>query len=181
MKPHTESRTSRALAARTALLLGVLLAGTAPADSSTPKFTMNVIKDAPFGADILDGDYADAIDGIDLERRGKVQRFFAANNLCVALVKAGKLVAAADACDLAVDTIRGTLDVRSRGLQRIDAEAVYRRYLAIGLSNRGVMRAVAGDSQGARDDFAAALDLGVSMPSAKINIARLDDTAAGGA
>jgi hypothetical protein len=151
----------------------VILSGTVSAEADDPSFTMNAIEDAASGRTILAGRYATAIDRIDVTRGSAVSRFFAANNLCVAQVKAGEIGGAAESCELAVAAIRGTLGGLPPGRRSASLELAYRKYLAIALSNRGVLHAVAGKPSRARADFAEAADLETPIRSPEGNLARL--------
>lgn len=162
-----------------ALLAAVLLSGTARAGTDDPVFTMNAIQDAASGKAILAGRYAAAIDRIDVTRGSAINRFFAANNLCVAQVKAGELAAAAESCDLAVASIRSAMDGLRSGLHYAPRELAYRKFLAIALSNRGVLHAVAGDPSLAHADFADAANLETPARSPEVNLARLASAAGG--
>lgn len=173
MKTICKRRCSIIAAEATALLVAVLLSGVARAEAQDPYFTMNVITNAAAGKSVLAGRYAAAIDKIDVARGGTISRFFAANNLCVAQVKSGELAGAAQSCDLAVTAIREAVEGLRPGRHSAPLEFAYRRYLAIALSNRGVVRAVTGRPVLARADFAEAMNLGTRVRSPEINLVRL--------
>ena len=97
------------------------------------------------------------------------QRFFASNNLCVAYTKSGDLDSAKLACDEAVRLAPTEETVAMRSTATID-----RRYRALALSNRGVLRALAGEDASAREDFEAAINLKGGLSAPERNLAYLE-------
>ena len=159
-----------------ALLLAQLYAAPeADAHDRGNAFHMTVISDAVFGNRVRNGDYADAIAGITAaDVRGR-DRFFASTNLCVALTKTGKLERAGDACEEAVRL--APADRASTKDAHSARSAIDRRYRALALSNRGVLRAIAGDESLAREDFESALDLRGGLSAPARNLAYLQNRA----
>ena len=163
--------------ARSALpLIGALslalVSGTTMADSKDPKFTMTVFEDAPQGARIVAGKYVQAIDKIEA-RGAKNDAIRVETNLCVAYVKAGDVAAAEKSCDAAITAVTGQKRFTRYAMGAESANDARRRYLAIALSNRGVIKAVKGDFESARKDFDEALQLNTRLAAAKINLQRL--------
>lgn len=159
------------------LLAAVVLSGATRAEAGDAPFTMNAIEDAPSGRAILAGRYSAAIDKIDATRGSAISRFYAANNLCVAQVMAGERADAVESCELAVTAIREALDSLHPGLDGAVREFAYRKYLAIALSNRGVLHAVTGRPALARADFDEAAELEAGVRSPELNLARLASAA----
>lgn len=158
---------------------GVLLAATlqfpstqlARADDSQPGFVMTVIADRARGDQVMSGDYVAAIAGITSPKARHWDSFAVSNNLCVAYTKLNDLASADQACADALLTSRETPG-EWNGSQRKRGDR------AVALSNRGVIRAVSGDAEGARSDFERARELNEGLAAAAQNLARLDrDTA----
>jgi len=146
------------------LLCGLSIAlASAPAwsDTDKAKYTMAVMSETAYGARIMAGNYAQAIEKIN-QKAGRYDAFSKGTNLCVAYTKSGELDLAEAACEAAV-IAAGSQD----------------RNLAIALSNRGVLHAVKGQSEQAREDFDAALALDTSLSAPKVNLARLGNEETG--
>ena len=123
------------------------------------KFAMTVIRDAAHGAKIVAGNYGGAIERLADGRYRSSEKFFAANNLCVAYTMTSRFDAAEESCSTAVEMIQ-----RDR---LTDESSIAARYHAIALSNRGVLRAMSGEGEMAREDFEAAraLRAGMALPT----------------
>ncbi len=123
------------------------------------KFAMTVIRDAAHGAKIVAGNYGGAIERLADGRYRSSEKFFAANNLCVAYTMTSRFDAAKESCSTAVEMMQ-----RDR---LTDASTIAARYYAIALSNRGVLRAMNGEGEMAREDFEAASKLraGMAVPT----------------
>lgn len=155
-----------------------LLASTASAETE-PKYTLNVISDAAAGHEILAGRYEEAIATLDPDSGGAADRFFAANNLCVALIKAAEFDSASKTCDLAIELVDKRVFAGRSVLYGAYSDGTYKKYLAMALSNRGVLRALMGDTALALEDFVAAAELDTRVPSPEINMARLEISMSG--
>lgn len=153
--------------------LSITLACTpAWSDPGTLKYTMTVLRDTAYGVKIMEQDYEQAIDKIN-QRSGRYDKFSKGTNLCVAYTKSGELDLADEACNAAVVAASNAkLDRPSGAFSNAVYEARLRN-LAIALSNRGVLHAVTGKSEKARDDFDAALALETRLAAPKVNLARL--------
>lgn len=147
--------------------------GNAWAAPAAPAYTMTVISDDAQGHKIVSGDYKQAIDTINASR-SRFNQVSRTTNLCVAYTKSGELDMAAEACDAAILSIKN--DNYSYGLaDRVNLQSgAYRRSLAMALSNRGVLRAINGEVELAREDFLQALDLRAGIAAPSVNLARLE-------
>lgn len=150
---------------------GLLLAGTVARAGDIPDhYALTVVADREHGARVLDGDYDRAIRALG----SGLKRFpFAhATNLCVALAMSGERERAEEACGVAL--LRGEQAARSaRGPNRAER---YREW-AIALSNHGVLQALAGNPEGAREDFRVAVEVGADTGIPARNLARLESGA----
>lgn len=143
---------------KTALALVIVLAtGSAIAEPARDSFNMIVISNQAYGEALIAGNYDAAIKSLTGKYKRRRESFAASNNLCVAYVKAGNTEQAEPACDAAVK--------KSRLKPREDR--------AIALSNRGVLRALAGDPFGALYDLQAATRLETRARVAEQNLDRL--------
>lgn len=162
------------------LLCGLSLAfACVPAwsDSSDPKYTMTVFTETAHGTKVVAGKYEQAIDNIT-RKSGKVDDFYKGTNLCVAYAKAGELELAEEACDAAVAAASKAKMRRSGNALASTMHHARNVNLAVALSNRGVLYAVRGDTDRAREEFDAALAVNSQLTAAKVNLARLgSDTA----
>ena len=147
--------------------------GTATADVVESPYTVGVISDAAQGRQVLQGKYEEAIRNIKPSQRGAYARYYAANNLCVAYVMTRNIDAAATACNDAITAIQGIVDRQPRSAKRSDIVRTQRKFLAMALSNRGVLSAISGDEESARKDFTQALALAARLPAPASNMARL--------
>ncbi len=139
-----------------------------------PAYTMTTIIDSAYGEQVVAGNYEQAIENISTAGSSE-DPFYKATNLCVAYTKIGNLVDAASACDAAVEHAQ-KMDVDRHGsFSKRFMVATSRTYLALSLTNRGVLRAVTGDVALAHKDFVHALDTKGNSKVAKINLARLAD------
>jgi hypothetical protein len=152
------------------MMLGCLSAWSAP---DQPVYTMIVIADAAHGHRIISGNYEQAVDKITSSRI-RVDRFIKEINLCVAYTKSSELELAANDCDAALATLEDGRPARFAGSDLTSREIAYRRNLAVALSNRGVLRAVTGELELAREDFVTAMQLKTGLSAPKTNLARLE-------
>src|SRR5262249_51354214 len=112
-------------------------------------FELNYYEDSPGGAQIAAHDYAAAISAAKAWTAGDpTTALISSTNLCVAYTKTGSFKEASKACDVAVALARG-FDSSARG---IASESPSSR----ALSNRGVLRALRGDTAGALSDLRTA-------------------------
>lgn len=156
-----------------ALLFTALSCVSATASADEPVYTMTTIVDSAHGAEIAAGKYEQAIEKIAVIDND-VDAFFNNTNLCVAYTKTGSLDDALLACDAAVEQADSISFDRLGYLSRSFKERRRSEYLAMALSNRGVLRAATGDVELARQDFVEALGVRARSSVAKTNLARLD-------
>lgn len=155
----------------TVTLVAALTCASALADD--PAYTMTVISDASHGAKVKAGDYDTAIAKITAKSR-TADSYSELTNLCVAYTKSGDLENAGAACGAAVEQMRAKLPSRGSAFTYLSSDVRARRYLALALSNQGVLHAVSGEPELARENFLEALELKASVREPKINLARLD-------
>ena len=142
-------------------------------DVNKPKFEMAVFSDAPQGIKILNGKYDQAIAKIN-RKSSSTDSLLVQTNLCVAYVKAGNIDAAETACEEAVVFAKSLSKAPSSSFIGEPSSRVRARYLAVALSNRGVVKAVRGDLDAAREDFDAALAQSSRVSSIETNIEQLE-------
>lgn len=137
------------------------------------RYEMSVFSDAAYGTKILAGKYKQAIGKISSKTssRYELQR---KTNLCVAYTKSGAIELAESACEAAVVAARVIKAQKSSAMMRDASRETRDRYVAIALSNRGVVNAVKGDLEMARKDFDAALELSSELSSVHANLERLE-------
>jgi tetratricopeptide (TPR) repeat protein len=156
------------------LALAALFVNGAPlaAHETDPVYTMTVIVDAAHGGKVAAGKYDRAIEKITARKSGR-NAYSRQTNLCVAYTKTGALEKATEACEEALAIVLDGADTRGVLAGTTQSAKVGRRYLALALSNLGVLHAAKGSTDMARKNFreALALDSGLSAP--KVNLARL--------
>lgn len=161
------ARTGAGILTTIALVLGAASAAAGEAES----YRVAAIKDAAYGNLIMREKFDTAIERLERRDRKGIYGFYTATNLCVAYIKTGSLENAEASCTLAVDSIEALLAARAR--VDIDSELhSVRRYVALALSNRGVMHAVSGRNTEAQSDFEAARDIETRLAEPSINLAR---------
>ena len=142
-------------------------------DTGKPNYEMAFFSDSAQGSKILTGKYEQAIEKIN-SKAGHRDVLHVKTNLCVAYTKAGNIDEAAVACEEAVAAAKSFRKVRRSDLSVETPAQVRSRYLAIALSNRGVLKAVMGDYEAARADFDAALAQQSRIKSVEANIEKLE-------
>lgn len=151
------------------LLMGMIatIAPIAHAQENASAYVMTVIHDRAASDQVLSGAYGQAIESLTASTAKRGSRFAASNNLCVAYTKSNRLPEAEQACSAALRSSKATYaswsDVNSK-----------RDFYAVALSNRGVIRAVSGDIEAARQDFKAAMKFSTSVTAPAENLAVLD-------
>lgn len=156
------------------LLTTALCGASAAASAEEPAFTMTTIIDTAYGEEVAAGKYVQAIGKIT-QTKGKVDAFFESTNLCVAYTKTGNVDEASLACDAAVKQADGMSYDRRIDLPKSYQESIRKKYLAMALSNRGVLHAVTGDVRLAHQDFVEALRFKKHTTVVKTNLARLGE------
>jgi tetratricopeptide (TPR) repeat protein len=138
-------------------------------EESALAYRMAVIKDEAYGRVLLSGDYDKGIAKISSYSNKRAKTFAAKNNLCVAYTLTQKFDDAAPACEAA-------LSISERYVRQGNSPlgTYTSRDQALAYSNRGVLRAVTGDFDGARQDFEFATKVSADLETAAGNLARLE-------
>jgi tetratricopeptide (TPR) repeat protein len=150
-------------------LAGMLAAFTpiAQAQENSAAYVMTVIDDQAAGDQVVSGAYGQAIESLTALISKPGNKFAVNNNLCVAFTKTNRLPEAEQACSAALRTSRTTYaswyDINSK-----------RDFYAVALSNRGVIRAVSGDTEQARQDFRTAMKFSSTLIAPAENLAVLE-------
>lgn len=147
------------------LMSGATLAG----ETAGSAYTMSVIKNEAFGQTFLSGEYEKGIAKIQSYIARRAESFAAKNNLCVAYTLTGKFDQAAPACEAAISKSKQNGRQENSPLNPYDDS----RDLALAYSNRGVLRAVSGDIEGAIQDFEYAAEVNTDLVAAAENLAYL--------
>lgn len=162
---HKALEASRKL---TATIL-LLVSASALAEQASPSaYQMAVIKDEAYGRVLLSGDYGQGIAKISSYSSKRAKTFAVKNNLCVAYTLTRKFEHAGPACEAALAI--------SEQYARYDywpTSPYTSRDQALAYSNRGVLRAVTGDFDGARQDFEFAARVDTNRATAAANLAHL--------
>ena len=159
MKPATKLTRLARLSRPFALAASLLAAGPLTAGETDPVYTMTVIVDAAHGSKVAAGEYERAIEKITAGRSSR-DAYSKQTNLCVAYTKTGALEKATAACEAALAIV-------------LDGGRHDRMYLALALSNLGVLHAAKGRTDIARRTFREAVELETRLAAPKINLARL--------
>ena len=155
-----------------ALVVSLVVAAPLAAEENDGAYTMTVIVDAAHGSKVAAGKYERAIEKITAAKRGS-DTYSKQTNLCVAYTKTGALDRATTACEAALAIMLDARKPRSTYLAPAQAEKLDRVYLALALSNLGVLQAAKGSTDMARARFLEAVELDTELPAPKINLARL--------
>ena len=159
---------SRPLAVLAALIAYAPLS----AQEADPAYTMTVIIDAAHGGKVAAGKYDRAIERINASKSNR-DPYSKQTNLCVAYTKTGELDKATEACEAALAIMLDSRKSRRSYPGSAGAERSDRVYLALALSNLGVLHAAKGSSEIARQSFQRALELDTGLSAPRINLARL--------
>lgn len=162
------TRLSRALAFAASIAVAAPLA----AEENDEVFTMTVIVDAAHGNKVAAGEYERAIEKITAAKRSR-DAYSTQTNLCVAYTKTGALNKATAACEAALDIMLDGRKSRSAYPGPAPDGKLERVYLALALSNLGVLQAAKGSTDSARETLLEAVQLDTSLSAPKINLARL--------
>lgn len=147
--------------------------GQSNGQSNDLRYTMTVIRDVAQGTSVVKGDYEKAVARIT-GRRVALNPFAGFTNLCVAYAKIGKIDEADDACDTALAIVRDPNWEHRSGVMTGYGERTRRKYLALALSNRGVLHAIRGDESAAEQSFDEAIKLDQRNTAPRVNLARLE-------
>ncbi len=176
MKTSTDVKTTHAFAIACTLLLGFSMPATA-GETPAAAYTMAVIKDEAHGRRVTAGKYQQAIDRITRGGTRVTDRFADQVNLCVAYAKTRDIDNANASCNAALAGLKRQEAYATRS-KKSPLYGSYKRDLAMALSNRGVLFAVSGDTQRAKESFAAAIELQTSVSHiAENNLERLQQSA----
>ncbi len=142
----------------------------AAADATS--FELGSYVNSPGGKEIAARDYAGAISAARVYgTAGGIDALVAATNLCVAYTATGAFSEARGPCDRAVELARREDAAAMRPMMRETATSR-------ALSNRGVLRALSGDSTGAASDLRAAAKRKDAFAAAASNLAHLESSPA---
>lgn len=171
---NTRSTARSTIAAAFASVFLLCSASALHAEEQKLYYTLTAIEDVSYGEDVVAGDYDTAIEGILSSAKLHRSRFEAQTNLCVAYTRSGDFEKADASCNAAL----AALKKRSRpsaapGIDTFQSRRVRERYLALALSNRGVLRVITGNPDLARSDFEQAAALKFGLDVADVNLARL--------
>lgn len=158
--------------ARWSVVVMMMLAGGVA--TAQEHYVLNVIEESAKGRAILSERYESAITTLESSNVEGLRGFYADNNLCVAYIKTGDLDKAARACDSAVMRMQAQLRLPETSRAGKVRRQTHREMLAVALSNRGVLAALAGNKDDARTDFLAARDLRQRLSALRANLKRLD-------
>lgn len=141
------------------------------ADSMPGFYEMAAIEDLAQGQQVVSGNYHAAIKELVGVRPNSNRHFAASTNLCVAYTVTKQFDKAASACDAAIESRRHVkYPARWYNAEMTRTKV---RDKAIAFLNRGVLKAVTGDTAGARQDFESANRLKATV-DARDNLLRLD-------
>jgi tetratricopeptide (TPR) repeat protein len=137
---------------------------------------MTVIVDAAHGGKVAAGKYERAIEKITASK-SKRDPYSKQTNLCVAYTKTGELDKATEACEAALALTLDSRSPRRSYLGAAQARKADRVYMALALSNLGVLHAAKGSPEIALRTFREALELDTGLSAPKVNLARstIDD------
>ena len=166
-KDGSAAKAGRLNAGVAALLLAV--AGQSMADPAPSAYSMAVIHDEAYGTTVMSGDYAKGISKLTSIGGKRAKSFAANNNLCVAYTMTREFDNAATACEAALTASEKYGKYADSPLYPYDIS----RDQAMAYSNRGVLRAVTGDLEGAKQDFESAAKLSKYLDAPVDNLARL--------
>lgn len=161
------------------LSIASLLFGAAAASAEETAYSVIAIEDAAHSQLILDENYEAAIDElVQIEAEG-LDAFYASTNLCIAYLKVGRLTEARTSCDTAVQEIETMLESRAITRSQYPVSQRKRRaFLAIALTNRGVVQAIDGKDSLAEADFLAAIEVRARLDQPETNLAHFTQMAA---
>ena len=153
------------------LLAGLAFTLTAQAEPRAGAFQMLVAEDSPSGQYLIEGDVEAAL---ALDETRSINRFNALNDRCVSLTLTGKLDRAEVVCNNAVREARRSDAGAAPGRSVQDAVIEPRSRRAMAFTNRGVLYALQGRGELAREDFDTAVILNGRLTAAAENLAVLD-------
>lgn len=168
---HKHDRPAR-LSRPLALLASLVACSPLAAQEADPVYTMTFIVDAAHGGKIVAGKYQQAIEKITGGKRAG-DSYSKQTNLCVAYTKTGELDKATAACEAALAIVLDNGSPRRSYPGFARAEDIDRYYIALALSNLGVLQAAKGSPDSARQAFEEAVELGTGLSAPEVNLARV--------
>ena len=162
----------RMLARPLALLAALIACAPVSAGETEPAYTMTVIVDNAYGSKVAAGDYERAIEKITAAKRTR-DPYSKQTNLCVAYTKIGELDKATEACEAALAIMLDARKSRKGAPGIAHSGRMERLYLALALSNLGVVHAARGSEDAARRTFHEAVELDTSLSAPRTNLARI--------
>jgi len=172
MKPVEKLTCFTRLSRPLALVASLIIAAPLAAEENDEVYTMTVIVDAAHGSKVAAGKYERAIKSITAAKHSR-DAYSKQTNLCVAYTKTGELDKATAACEAALAIMLDGRKSRSTYIAPARAGDLDRVYLALALSNLGVLQAAKGSTETARETFLEAVELDTGLSAPKINLARL--------
>jgi tetratricopeptide (TPR) repeat protein len=172
MKSRNNLGRPRRLSRPLALLASLVTCAPVAAQETDPVYTMTVIVDAAHGSKIVAGKYQRAIEKISGGKRTG-DAYARQTNLCVAYTKTGELDKATAACEAALALMLDSKHPRRSYPGSARDGDNDRFYLALALSNLGVLQAAKGSPDIARRTFEEALELDTGLSAPKVNLARV--------
>ena len=166
--------------ARHGLTLATLLCAAAAVqadDEDKGRYTMTVYSDMAQGRAILKGSHAGLIEELSQDRSGSAFSIEESINLCVAYTQAKQVSDATSACESALTTAQNQRKTAKRSSSPwfgpLDKATVGH---AIALNNRGVLYALAGDHDNAREMFEESLKVSRRTTHARKNLSILNES-----
>jgi len=161
------------------IVAGMLTVQALADEQQLTPLTMIIMKDTAYGRSIASGDYQRAISKLTTAATGGRDKFSTYNNLCVAYAKSKDFDNALEACDAALAAVKGRKYSTLASNRAYDKRyAQYQADLAVALSNRGVLLAVAGKESDATQAFEDALSLDTRYSSnIEGNLSRMESDA----
>lgn len=154
-----------------AALISMLGSASAMAETGAETgFVMNYYEDAAQGALVEDGAYEAVIDRLAARSTDSARRVAEQINLCVAYTKTKQIDKATESCDLALAKAGKTVSRHSLFESHRAAKARADAERAMALINRGVLHAVNGEMDEARELFELAAALQAQNEAAETNL-----------
>ena len=123
----------------------------------------------------MDGSFETAIQKLSAQKGKKRNEFAVHTNTCVAYAKAKQVAKASTACDEALAFAEAQLDALGPGSHaRKSRLRQVRSDMTVALSNQGVLLAINGETDRAKDAFDNALQLKSHRKLVRNNIARMN-------
>lgn len=158
--------------ARLALVTSLAFAMPAQAETRAGAFEMLVFEDSVEGRHLIEGNLDKAL---ALNETRNESRFSALNDRCVALTLARELDKAGVVCNDAVRAARRSDAARAPGTTNRMTGTNTWVQRAMAFTNRGVVHALQGEPELARNDFRAAIKLSTRVTAATGNLDVLED------